>query len=347
MFSYKDPGGSLKPAKALANYRQLLHEQYRMHAKKEKSAFTLLEAFLEMPTGTEPQESPVVWSAFPITANSSNAEIDAQRFRFQDEYVEWRVERTGNKVRQITFTTDFLKYYEALAMVGFAELVAGIRAVIPAANPKAAELFGPGFNPATGTPESRAAQFRNFAQQNPWNNGTKGILCLAQQFNTLGALFNLTGPAAVVNNAVSSGQICATLGNFCGSNRNSDPSIATATQDLARANRGLSLRDPAGIEILRLTGIWKRNGVQIDINNPTQNAGLWTITRTGRRAVLKNAAGLTVDDEAIASGAQVANRLRVQARVVSALEAQLPEWSRVGQENSVRLDQVASAGAVS
>ena len=98
---------------------------------------------------------------------------------------------------------------------------------------------------------------------------------------------------------------------------------------------------------MRLTGIWKRNGVQIDINSSSQNGGLWTITRTGRRAVLKNAAGLTVDDEAITTGAQVANRLRVQARVVSAVEAQLPEWSRVGQENSVRLNQVASAGGVS
>ena len=34
MFSYKDPGGTLKPAKALTKYRQLLHEQYRQHAKK-------------------------------------------------------------------------------------------------------------------------------------------------------------------------------------------------------------------------------------------------------------------------------------------------------------------------
>ncbi len=344
MFNYKDPGGTLTPPKALANYRQLLHAQYRMHAKLAKSAFTLLEAFGELPAATLPREDAVEWSAFPITASGTNQEIDANRFRFQDEYVEWRVERTGAKVKQITFTTEFLEYYEALAMVGMDAVVAAIKAVIPGASPKAAELFGPGFDPATSTPEGRAGSFSSFAQQNPWNNGVKGILCLAQQFNTLGALFNLVGRGAVPNPAVASGAICGTLGGFCGPGRNSDPSIATAVQDLSRAQRGLSLRDPAGIEIARLSGIWARNGVQIDINDPAGNGGLWAITRTGRRAVLKNATGLSIDGESVTTGAQVASRLRVRAVVVSAAEADLPEWSRIGQENSVRLDQAAAGG---
>ena len=342
MFNYKDPGGALKPAKALTNYRQLIHEQYRIHAKKPNSAFTFLEAFLEVAPG-KAQEAAVQWSAFPITAAGTNAEIDAQRFNSQDEYVEWRVERTAGKVKQITFTTDFLEYYQALASVGLAELIAGIKVVIPTANPTATELFGPGFNPATSSPEGRSATFRNFAQRNPWNNGDKGILCLAQQFNTLSALFNLTGPAAVVNNGVPAGGICATLGNFCGPNRNSDPSIATAVQNLARANRDLSLRDPVGVEIVTLSGIWKKNNAQIDINDQAQNGGLWTISRNGRRGVLKNATGLTLDGEAVSTGAQIANRLRVQARVVSALETDMPAWSRVGQEDSSRLNEVAAA----
>src|SRR5215212_8571678 len=107
MFNYKDPAGTLKPANALANYRQLLHEQYRKHAQAPKSAFTFLEAFLEAAPG-KAQEAAVQWSAFPITATGTNAEIDAQRFEFQDEYVEWRVERTATKLKQITFTTEFL-----------------------------------------------------------------------------------------------------------------------------------------------------------------------------------------------------------------------------------------------
>jgi hypothetical protein len=344
MFTYQDPGGTLAPAQALTNYRQLLHAQYRMHAKLAKSAFTLLEAFDGLPAGTA-REDGVEWSAFPITANATNPQIDSDRFQFQDEYVEWRVERAAGKVKTITFTTEFLEYYEALAMAGLDALIAAIKAVIPGATPKAAELFGPAFNPATSTPEGRAGAFTKFATKNPWNNGTKGILCLAQQFNTLGALFNLVGHGAVPNSNVPSGAICGTLGGFCGPGRNSDPSIATAVQDLAKAQRGISLRDPAGIEIVHLSGIWSRNGTQIDINDPAANGGLWTITRSGRRAILKNAAGLMIDGEALTTGAQIASRLRVRAQVVSAAEADLPDWSRIGQETSVRLEQVAVGGA--
>src|SRR5689334_20694081 len=144
MFNYTDPGKTLKPAKALNNYRQLVHAQYRAQAKRTGSAFTLLEAFGEMPAGKTPREDAVEWLAFPRRFNASNEAIDGDRFTFQDEYVEWRVEKAAGRVKQVTFTTDFLEYYEALAMVGVNELVAAIKAVIPAANPKPAELFGPG-----------------------------------------------------------------------------------------------------------------------------------------------------------------------------------------------------------
>ena len=89
-----------------------------------------------MPPGKAPQEGAVQWSAFPITATATNDEIDARRFDFQDEYVEWRVERSAGKVKQITFTTEFLEYYEALASVGLGELVEGIKAVIPHGQPQ-------------------------------------------------------------------------------------------------------------------------------------------------------------------------------------------------------------------
>jgi hypothetical protein len=354
MFLYTDPGGTLSPS-ALTHYRTLLHAQYREHARLAGSAFTLLEAFQEMPPGMSPHLDQVDWSAFPITAQVDNNTIDTQRFRFQDEYVEWRVERTPQGVvTAVIFTTEFVEYYEALALEGHDALVAGIRAVIPGANPTTTELYGPNFNPAQASPESRAMRFRQttFSPQralpdNPWNNGRQGILCLGQRFNTLGALFNLVGRGAIPRLNVNPTAICGALGSFCGSNRNSDPSIATAVQNLARNTRGLSLADPVGIEIFHLAGIWQRNTTDIDINNLGDNQGIWTITRSGRRAVLTVPAGLTVDGEAITSGAQVANRLRVRATVASAREQDLPEWARIGQESSSRLEQVAAAGGVS
>lgn len=345
MFAYSDPGKTLKPAKAVANYRQFLDEQYRAQARLAGSAFTLLEAFDEVAPAKKRIDA-VEWIAFPKTARGSNQEIDGDRFRAQDEYVEWRVERTSaGRVKQVTFTTEFLEYYQSLAMVGMAELVAAIKAVIPGANPAAAELFGRGFDPSSEQPAARSAMFAEFAQQNPWNNGKKGILCLGQPANTLGALFSLAGAAAIPNAAVPAGSICAVMGDNCVPDRNSDPSIAAALQTFALARRGISFVDPAGIEIVRLGGVWRIGSKVLDINNPATNSGVWTISRAGRRAVLKVVPKLTLDDEAISTGAQVAGVLTAQARAISAAEADMPDWSRVGQENSRRLAQAArSAG---
>jgi hypothetical protein len=79
MFPYSDPGKTLKPAKALANYRMLLHIQYRQSAKLPQSAFTLLEAFQEVAPGKQ-ETAPVEWVAFPKSARATNAQIDADRF---------------------------------------------------------------------------------------------------------------------------------------------------------------------------------------------------------------------------------------------------------------------------
>ena len=66
MFAYTDPSGTLKPAKALTNYRSRLHAEYRQHAKLAGSAFTLLEAFGEVPAAQQRVDT-VRWMAFPKT----------------------------------------------------------------------------------------------------------------------------------------------------------------------------------------------------------------------------------------------------------------------------------------
>ena len=214
MFPYSDPSGTLKPARALVNHRFLMHLEYVSSARLAGSAFTLLEAFEGLPANKRPV-STAEWAAFPRSANVSNAQIDANRFSLQDEYVEWRVEKVGATVRRITFTTEFLAYYESLARVGRAELVAAIKAVVPGAAPTVAQLYGPGFNPASQSEEARGARFRQFAQQNPWINGQRDILCLAHGSSTLGALFRLVDAAAVPKPATPIASICAALGGNC------------------------------------------------------------------------------------------------------------------------------------
>ena len=334
MYPYSDPTatGFLKRQKALPEFRVRIHQEYVRYARLPGSAFTLLDAFTTLAGDTPPVVSSVSWLAFPATARATYDEIDARRLELQDEYVEWRTERRGNKVTRVTFTTEFAEYYEALAAVSAETLVAGVRHAIAGARPTLKELFGPGFNPARATAEGRARQFREQSARNPWNDGTKGILFLTHPNSSLHALFELVGPCAVARANVPANAVCGMVA--CVPGRNSDPRVCEAAQNLARAGNVLSLQDPVGVRIVELQGIWKINGELVDINDPAQNRGAWTITRNGRRAQLDVTKGVTLGDEPITSGAQIATALSVSAEVISAPGAAVPAWAKTGQESS-------------
>ena len=337
MFEYTDPveTGLLQNLGALTNYRVLVHDIDMKFGLQQKSAYVERDAFLELSGNESSNIDTVSWLAFPRTATVSNDEIDNRRFEFQDEYVEWRVVRgAGNKITNIIFTTEFAEYYVAFAQLGMDALVRAIREVIPGANPTRRDLFGPNFNPATAAPRTRGERFRRNAQANPWNNGQKGILCLAQQFNTMHALFNLAGACSVVKSDLDPGSVCGAVGGACGSDRNSDPRVCQACQNLARAGRGLSLEDPLGIKIMELGGVWELNGQPLDINSPETNQGIWQLSRNSRRATLKLRNGLTLGGDPIVSGAQVAAVLTVGADVISVTEDALPDWAKTGNEGS-------------
>lgn len=334
LFPYTDPTGSnfLENENALEKYRAILAARYLASAKIPNSAFTQLEAFSDLTSGTTPDVTTIPWAAFPKTATASDEEIDADRFRWQDEYVEWKAEKPdSSQVTRITFTTEFPEYYQALAEVSLDALIAGIKEVMPDANPTVQELLGLDAEPPFG----RAERFKNNLQQNPWNNGEKGILCLAQQFNTLGALFNLVDKCAVAMPNASPGDVCGMVGGACGPQRNSDPVVCLASQKQARSSRGISLPDPVGIRIVELGGIWKINGQRIEINDPAENQGTWVVSRGGRRGVLTVVPGLTLEGREITSGTQVSTQLTVAADVITAPEDTLPDWAKTGQETRI------------
>lgn len=331
MFAYQDPTGTnfLETQGALNAYRNILEARYLTSARIPNSAFTLLEAFSDLSPGTTPDIATVTWIAFPRTATASFDLIDTDRFNWQDEYVEWRTEKAADgRVTQITFTTEFPEYYQALAEVSLEALIAGIQATIPGANPTVQELLGSDID----TVFNRGLRFRNNLQRNPWNNGEKGILCLTQRFNTLGALFNLLDKCGVPRPSSNPNDVCGLVGGACGSGRNSDPAVCVAAQNQARTARGLSLADPAGINIIEHRGIWRINGRRIDINDLANNEGVWQLSRGNRRGVLRVVDGLTLDGSPITSGAQVSTQLIVAADVITAPEIALPDWAKIGEE---------------
>jgi len=340
MFAYTDPVGTgvLQEQGALEDFRIMVHNFYRAFALLPQSAFTLLDAFEGLSTSI----AEILWISFPRTANALDHDIDENRFSggpngggFQDEYVEWRVENgTNGNTTRITFTTEFPEYFEALAGMSEAALVAGIKDLMPGATPTTEELFGTRFDPRSGTKTARQRQFIRHLPRNPWQNGQKGILCLQQRFNTLNALFNLVGECAVLlpGSPVSACENASP--GACGPDRNSDPKVCTAAQEVRRADRVLTLADPAGIRVIELGGNWKFDGQQIDINDAGEHHDVWKISRNGRRATLNVTPLLTLDDDPIVSGTQVSRVLRVGAQVVSALETDVPAWARTGQESS-------------
>lgn len=335
MFNYQDPTGTnfLENQGALDEYRAILQSQYFRSSRVPNSAFTLLEAFNELNTELIPSVTGVSWSAFPKTAFASFEQIDNDRFNLQDEYVEWNTEKNDSgSVTRIIFTTEFPEYYEALAEVSLDALISGIKQVIPDANPTVQDLLGVDIDPSFG----RSRLFRDNLSRNPWNNGQKGLICLAQRFNTLGALFNLLDKCGIPRPGVAAGNVCSLVGGACGPDRNSDPRVCLAAQSLVRSGQGLSLADPAGINIRELQGIWRINGTEIDINNSTtSNSRVWQIIRGGRRGILNVVEGLTLDGNSITSGAQVSQRLFVDAQVISAPETALPDWARIAEESRI------------
>lgn len=348
MFQYADPAGTgvLERVGALDDYRQILHAEYRAFARLARSSFTVLEAF----DGVLATSTEVNWIAFPRTANATDTQIDAARFTggpngfgFQDEYVEWHVEALAGGATRIVFTTEFPEYFEACAGQGFAAVRDAVEDVYPGADPTVEELYGPGFDPAAASKTARQRRFVDHLPRNPWQTGAKGILCLQQRFNTLGALFNLVGECAVLLPGAP-GAACANAADgACGPGRSSDPNICTAVQSLRRASRVVSLEDPVGVRILQLGGLWTLDGQQIDVNDPIRNQGIWRIHRNGRRAALEAPGGLRLAGNPVTSGAQVAKVLRVGASVLAALELDVPAWARTGQETSREL--VVALGA--
>ncbi len=405
MFPYQDPTGtdSLKRQGALETYQGKVHAQAETAVRLSGTQLVPIATFSALkPSGLADRVIPtllpgaqfhnaiVPWTAFPRRNQAvNNADVDANR-RLQEEYVEWLAQSAAGRITTVTFTTEFATYFQTLADISFEALVAGIKDVLPNANPTVQELYGTSQKPlplladgvvgsatwgllerildrppanaptlrrgskgesvvwlqtrlawlnlftgkldgefgATTEAAVIAAQkryagggelFKQNLQNNPWNNGLKGILCMAHPDNTLPLLFGLLSYCAVPRPEVPAQEVCNLVGGtHCVVGRSSDPNICMATQTEVLNGNVLSPSDPVGVQIVKLQGIWRINNVQIDINDPLKNQGIWQLSRGNHRALLKNVPGLTLDGAPITTGAQVARKLQVGARITIA-----------------------------
>lgn len=340
MFEYSDPSGTdlLSRFRAISEWRTLVEGHYRDAAKQPDSAFTWIDALLDIEEEKR-QLAEIPWKAFPIRVGGTAEQIDADRF-LQEEYVEWAVFRDGaGDIDSIVFTTEFREYFGVLAGVSPTGIESAIASLQPGAEPTTEEIYGiPNLNGTNA--RQREILFLNNLRHNPWNNGEKGIMALTTPVNSIPALFGLAGFCAIEKTGLPADQVCANVGGACVPGRQSDPQICTACQQEVRAKRSFSLIDPIGIFIDRLSGNWTLDGTPIDMNDQSAADRPWQVSRNGRRATLQVKGGgeLLLDGDSIESGAQVADKLFVAATVATASDDDLPEWARTGKENLQRPD---------
>lgn len=144
MFDYADPAGRdfLGQDDVRTAYRSTMAGFYDRFASRVNSAFTWVEAFAQLSGGAVSARTDIDWRAFPLTAIATDRQIDRDRFRLQDEYVEWRVETQNARVIRVTFVTQLPEYYEASPPLAQPLSPTPSETLIPAPHPQLRSFSG-------------------------------------------------------------------------------------------------------------------------------------------------------------------------------------------------------------
>jgi hypothetical protein len=202
-------------------------------------------------------------------------------YRAQDEYLEWRGENDRDRLRRVIFTCEPPDYWSALAQGhpsmffrlptndppnvekrsrGDLERVVRLYQELVSESVVADDLLFDQdlYDKDNKHPDQRERLF-NRGDYNPWNrwNITDGIAHLSNPANTLGEQIELIGDASVLR-ATRSGQLLQAAkcllccGGYGEINRNSDPAIGAAVNELARQGLELSIAAPIGLYMSHL-----------------------------------------------------------------------------------------------
>lgn len=261
-------------------------------------------------TPADAQEPMISWVAFPKLLRATEPSLvkrweiaDADR-GVQDEYCEWSVERRNGKVISIVFTTETPEYWAHLFHTDPKKLVALYRKFV---------------NP--GVELAHLRDGGDYLAANRWNSSRPGRLAhLVQPNNNLFAALALVAEATVPR--TKNGKLvvhqqelmqCTGLGEPL---RNSDPQIAFAVNEAARAGAKITLADPIGLYMGRplTAGMVTPDGADA--------ARFWKVERGDPVRTLRarfevppklgyTVGDIKVDGRPIRFGGQVAERVQV------------------------------------
>lgn len=262
----------------------------------------------------EAAERPVVWPAFPGRLAGGGAErwerADGSREE-QDEYCEWGVERSGEEIVRVTFTTETPDYFQHLLETD-RDLLLALYEEFSDAQPSIAELTD-----AKG----------RLDWANDFNRAASGAIAhLSQSTNNLFAAVALVAQATVLREKngmriVDKKALCRCNG-LGDENRNSDPQIAIAVNQIAAEGEELSLADPPGLYIDEFLAGGMRTPDGADA------ADFWQVTRGDAAHALRakfevpaergySVSEIEIDGRPIEFGAQLAERVRVRVLALS------------------------------
>ncbi len=185
---------------------------------------------------------PVRWPAFPSELDSISSREEAlaaaEERDNQDEYSEWAVQKSGDEIVRVTFTTETPDYFDHLLE-------------------HEPQLLGQVYSRLSGEavdPEQLRGDDGLVRRDNSFNRGPNGqIVHLSQASNTLGAAIRLAAEATVLREIdgrrITDKKELVICGQLGGPLRNSDPQIAIAVNQLAADGFELSLADPLGLYI--------------------------------------------------------------------------------------------------
>jgi hypothetical protein len=222
-----------------------------------------------IPYDTTQDPTGITWVAFPnqVTINFGGSNdlrwkiADSSRI-YQDEYLEWSLSRDGNgNITTVVFTCEGPEYWQFYSFYQQADAIASIKKMnnLDLTPEDEADLF---LTPLDD-PNDRSKWLYN--PTNPYNfrTDTGTIIHLIQPANTLSAEIDIAAQATVIRKdaqgkvITNSDQLirCSQYGN---PNRNSDPTIGSLINALARQGNSISIADPVALYINKFdTGAFK------------------------------------------------------------------------------------------
>jgi hypothetical protein len=264
-------------------------------------------------TAADVQTAEISWTAFPrIVAAQSPSDkarwqtADGSRDA-QDEYCEWSVTRdpASNKITRVTFTCEAPEYWEFLAKQNPTKVVSLYKELI-SPQVKKQDLFPNGA----------------YKKRNKWNNSTtRGAMHLIQEANSLEAEINIAVSSTIIrkiNGTVLTGeQELIACGGYGHEERNSDPHIGAAVNQLARQKADVCIANPVALYIRDLATVgWQTP----DRSDPKQ---YWKILRGNANHAVRTVyevpaakgfvvGDITINGQPIAFGAQIADFILIK-----------------------------------